>query len=175
MDISALDKYGDDAHKEYLEFLLWHYRVVDAFWFLRAEETYGLEQAEALNEQVWGKCAELAARKLVERFEISDKGLKGFRQALELFPWAMLVEYDIQEREDELLIEVGKCPPQEGRKKHGLGEYSCKAMHKAEFERFALAIDPNIEVICDFAPPDPHPRDCYCRWRFRLRDDSPVF
>lgn len=157
---------------EYLAFMLHQYRVVDAFWFIRAEEEYGLAAAEALNERVWGKVTELAARDIKKRFGISEKGLEGFARALRYLPWAVLVGYELQKQDGEIVIEVSKCPPQDGRKKHGLGEYSCKAMHLKEFEEFAKEIDPDIEVICEFAPPDPHPEDTYCRWRFRMRDGS---
>jgi hypothetical protein len=172
MNLSALDSLGPDATREYLEFLLKQYRTVDAFWFIRAEERHGLAEAELLNELVWPKVAELAARELKQRFNIAEKGLQGFAKALALFPWALIVGYEIKDNGDHLLIEIPNCPAQEARKKRGLGEYVCKEMHLGEFTAFAAAIDPAIRVECVFAPPEPHPEELYCRWRFSMPGEN---
>lgn len=62
MDMTVFEKMGRTELMAYLQFLLWHYRVVDAFWFLKVAERFDQPTAEALNEQVWGKVAALAAR-----------------------------------------------------------------------------------------------------------------
>ena len=170
MDFSAFETMNRSDLQNYVEFLLRQYRVMDGFWFLYVSEAFDQGTAERINQRIWGRIPELAAKEIIQRFGITEKGLTGFLKALKFFPWTILIGYDVEEREDEVYITVPSCPPQVARRKHGLPEFNCKEMHLGEFESFARVIDDRIRVDCLFAPPDPHPGDCFCKWRFTLRE-----
>jgi hypothetical protein len=165
---AALARMNSDELRLYLEFVLWHYKVVDGFWFLFTSEATDQQHAEKLNERVWARVSVMAAKDLIKRFGLQRRGLEGFVDLLRLYPWTLLIGYQVEHHANEVLLTVPSCPSQQSRLKRGLGEYVCKAMHQAEFENLARAVDERIRVECLFAPPDPHPADCFCRWRFWL-------
>jgi len=54
MDLSQIETMDSQKLRGYIEFLLWHYRVVDAFWFIYLAEEFDQPTAERINE----KCGE---------------------------------------------------------------------------------------------------------------------
>jgi len=164
----AFEDWSKDDLTQYLQFLLYNYRFMDSFWYIYIEKAHGSDEANRINELVWGKVAQQAAKDLKARFNITEGGLSAFVRAQKLFPWCILADYQFEERDDEVIVSVPSCPTQEARLKRGLDEYPCQKMHYNEFSGFATAIDPRIKVECLFAPPDEHPPEMFCQWRFTL-------
>jgi hypothetical protein len=168
MNIGIFKRMKKEVLLSYLEFLLRQYRVVDSFWFLFVEELYGREAAEKLNEKVWAQLGPSTVKDIKKAFGIKDTGLEGLYQVLKLFPWSNIGDHNIQKTDKEILLSVPRCPPQVARLKQGLGEYHCKEMHRVEFTNAAKEVDRRIKVLCEFAPPDAHPKELFCKWRFTL-------
>lgn len=171
MDFDGMEK---EELKRYLDFLFRQYRLVDAFWYIFIDEEQGSDVANHFNERVWERVAGLAARDIVERFGITDRGLDGFVQAQRMFPWSKIVGYQIDQLPDAVYISVPECPTQMARLQRNLGEYACKEMHFREFVSFSREINPAIKVECMHAPLDPHPADRFCRWKFTMGPEAPI-
>lgn len=171
MNLTLFESMDERQLKQYIAFLLWHYRVMDSFWYLNIAEQFDEPTADRLNEMVWDRIAAMAAKDLLKRFEIEERGLKGFVTALRYWPWCILVDYCIAESPEEVVITVPSCPTQEARTRRGLKEYNCREMHRREFSSFARQVDPRIETRCLFAPPDPRRDGVMCKWRFHLKSE----
>jgi hypothetical protein len=65
VDLKVFERMDASGLKSYVEFLLWYYRVMDAFWFLNVAEMFDQPTAERLNERVWGRVSAMAAKDLI--------------------------------------------------------------------------------------------------------------
>ena len=68
MNLDVFKTMEKNELQKYIEFILWNYRVMDAFWFIMVTEKYGQSSAEKINEQVWDRVAGYAAKDLILKF-----------------------------------------------------------------------------------------------------------
>jgi hypothetical protein len=163
-----MPQFRNDELQPYIEFMVDLLRRADGFWFLGVEHSYGYDAAIKINEEVWHRMGKIMTREIKEKFSIEEKGLKALARVLRYSPWSMISGFEIEEKGEEVIVSVPHCSSQEARLKKGVGEYSCKDMHLGEFESIIEEVDRDIRVECLFAPPDPHPKDLFCKWRFTM-------
>jgi hypothetical protein len=96
-------------------------------------------------------------------------GLDGLKQALQFRLYAFLNKQSItDETPDSFIFRMNDCRVQSARKRKGLDDYPCKSAGVVEYTSFATAIDSRIKTVCLGCPPDKHPDEWYCAWKFYI-------
>jgi hypothetical protein len=167
-----IPQFKDEELRPYIEFMVDLLRRTDGFWFLGVEHTYGYDAAIRMNEEVWHRMGRIMAREIKEKFLADEKGLKALATVLRYSPWSMISDFEIVEKDEEVVLSVSHCASQQARLRKGVGEYDCKEMHLGELKNIVEEVDGNIKVECVFAPPDPHPKELFCKWRFTMMDEA---
>jgi hypothetical protein len=162
MELSSQDKLIDLLLVQMRN--LW---AVDGLYFLSIEEKFGTEHATNIDRHVWEIMGKLEARRLRELLEIKRSDLPAVLNALRCTSWALDLEHK------ELIIEPAKaifrttqCRTQLTRLKKGLPEFPCKPVRWGYLKAFVREFTPEIEVQCIVCPPDTHPKNLWCEWRF---------
>ena len=98
-------------------------------------------------------------------------GLEGLKTALGHRIYALLNQQDIiEEKENSFVFRMVDCRVQSARKRKGLNDFPCRPVGIVEYSTFATAIDDRIETECICCPPDEHGDECYCSWRFTIKE-----
>ncbi len=98
-----------------------------------------------------------------------NPGLEGLKKALGFRIYESINSQSIvEETENSFVFQMNRCRVQDARKRKGLDDYPCKSAGLVEYTYFASAIDKRIRTECLGCPPDSHPDDWYCAWKFIL-------
>ena len=101
--------------------------------------------------------------------ESIEPGLEGLAAALNFRLYARLNKQSVvSEDEGTLILRMNECRVQSARIRKGLADYPCKSAGLVEYSRFAEFIDPRIRTECIACPPDEHPAEWACAWKFIL-------
>ena len=142
----------------------------DGLWFLEVEKRWGMQAAIETDRDAWSTFTQIEARRIMERLGIKEgEGLDALEVALGFRMYAHINRQKIERPEPGvLLFTMESCRVQDARKRKKLPDFPCKPVGLVEYANFAKTIDPRIETECVFCPPDEHPEDAWCCWRFRI-------
>ncbi len=142
----------------------------DGLWFRAVENKYGLEAAMELDRKAWEKFTVLEAKRIMKRLEMEPGGgIPALVQALKFRLYAYINVQEVTEmRDTHCVFRMNSCRVQEARKRQGLSDFPCKSIGIVEYSGFARTIDPRIKTTCLTCPPDPHPSEVWCAWKFKL-------
>ena len=151
--------------------------AADGVWFQALEhavggskgEAAGMAAAKRVNDGCWAVFSPLEAARIRALAELPDEPLPALKEALNHRLYARINEQEVvEEDENGFTFRMVRCRVQDARKRKGLPDYPCKSGGVVEYTEFAKAIDPRIKTTCIACPPDDHPEDWYCSWRFEL-------
>ena len=153
-----------------LEFIFMHLRnlwAVDGLCFLGIEEKWGTDEATEIDKNVWKVMGKIEAKRLKQFLKNNSPDISSMIEALRLSSWSLVIEdkeYEIGE--NEAVVRNTNCRVQNTRKKKGLSEFPCKPVRFEFLKAFAKEFSPDIVVDCLVCPPDNHPHNLWCEWKF---------
>ncbi|MEJ5299627.1 MAG: DUF6125 family protein [Thermodesulforhabdaceae bacterium] len=142
----------------------------DGVWFQAVEKVYGMDYAKRCNDTCWTRFSPYEAYRIKKLIGLSDlPGLDGLKKALSFRLYARINKQSIEDVDEKSFIfRMNECRVQVARKRKGLPDYPCKSAGLVEYPTFAEMIDPRIRTECVGCPPDEHPEDWWCAWKFTL-------
>lgn len=148
--------------------------VNDGVWFQTIEFAEGMNEAKRCNDSCWARFSPLEAAMIKEQLGLeAEPGLDGLKRALAYRIYANINRQSIcEERQESFVFQMNACRVQDARKRKGLADYPCKSAGLVEYTYFARAIDSRIITECIGCPPDEHPEEWYCAWRFSIPSES---
>lgn len=146
---------------------------VDGLYFLGIEEKFGTESATEIDANCWKVMGKIEARYLKKILGVDEVLPDSLIHMLRNTSWAL----DIQEKKYEVsknkaTIRVVRCGTQETRISKELGIFPCKRVRFGYLEAFAKELNSDIQVKCNFCPPDERPAGVWCEWEFRFKESE---
>jgi len=166
MDQAELLKLKDRVAKNWL--------VNDGVWFQTIEFSEGLNEAKRCNDSCWAHFSPFEAATIKRLLGLPEApGLAGLKRALGFRVYESINRQSItEETKHSFIFRMDECRVQQARVRKGLADYPCKSAGLVEYSYFARAIDKRIKTECIGCPPDEHPAEWFCAWRFSIEDEA---
>jgi len=142
----------------------------DGVWFQAVETNRGMFDAKRCNDSCWSNFSPFEAWSVKRLLDLPENpGLEGLKSALKMRLYGTINKQEIiEETENSFVFRMVDCRVQSARKRKNLEDYPCKSGGMAEYPTFAETIDSRIKTECIGCPPDDHPENWYCAWRFYI-------
>ncbi len=169
---SFITNLEDDKVAKLKEAMAINWLANDGIWFQAVEFQEGMMMAKHCNDEAWRELSPFEAIRIKSILGLGEHpGLDGLKQALQLRMYAEINKQSIaNETENSFDFFMNECRVQVARKRKGLDDYPCKSAGIIEYSTFAATIDSRIKTTVIGCPPDKHPEDWYCGWRFFIED-----
>ena len=155
---------------ELIEGLGLNWLAGDGVWFQSVETKHGMLDAKRCNDSCWAWFSPFEAWSIKELLNLPQQsGIEGLKKALQMRLYAKInVQSIIDENHNSIIFQMSDCRVQAARKSKGMDDYPCKSAGMVEYTNFAQAIDSRIKTQCIGCPPDDHPKEWFCAWRFSI-------
>lgn len=167
---AVLRRLPGERLQELLEAVSVNWLANDGVWFQAVEFASGMNNAKRCNDSCWAHFSPIEAWSIRRFLDLPERsGLEGLKQALGFRLYAAInTQSIIDEGPGSFVFQMNRCRVQAARQRKGLEDYPCKSAGLVEYAEFARAVDPRIRTECIGCPPDPHPDDWFCAWRFTI-------
>ena len=142
----------------------------DGLWFQAVEKSFGMDAAMDCDRDAWRTFTVIEAKRIMKRHDIPENsGLDGLKKALQFRLYGRLnIQSIVHETPNSFVFQMNRCRVQYARNRKNLPDFPCKSVGIVEYTEFAKTIDPRIVTSCVACPPDDHPKEYYCAWKFEL-------
>ncbi len=146
----------------------------DGVWFQAVENTRDMYDAKRCNDSCWTRFAPFEAWSIKQFLGLPEQaGMEGMKKALRFRMYARInVQSIIDEGPNSIVFQMNDCRVQSARKRQGLEDYPCKSAGLVEYRMFGETIDSRIRCECVGCPPDTHPEEWFCAWRFSILEGA---
>lgn len=142
----------------------------DGIWFQVVETGQEIFTAKRCNDTCWTKLSPLEAEHIKTLLNLPEAGgLQALETALNYRLYSRINVQSAEHQDGNLIFKMVNCRVQDARKRKGLEDYPCKSVGTVEYSSFARTIDPRIKTECIACPPDNHPGEWFCAWKFSLQ------
>ncbi len=145
----------------------------DGLWFQAVEKSTDIEKAIELDTVAWRRFSPIEARQIKKFLALDDQpGLEGLIEALKFRLYAFINEQEIKLTEEHTVeLRMVNCRVQTARQRKNMELFPCKPVGIVEYTTFAETIDSRIKTECVRCVPDEYNGECFCHWRFTLKQD----